>query len=128
MCNTDIYLCAFILSTKDPWTVAYHAPPSMGFSRQEYWSGLPFPPLGIFPTQGSNLCLPHCSQMLYHVSHQGSYIYVHDTTKNTQLNCNFLNIWWKTSVSKHDSQITDKQGEIFFRFIYKHMNSRYKSI
>ena len=26
-----------------PWTVAYHAPPSMGFSRQEYWSGLPFP-------------------------------------------------------------------------------------
>ena len=27
-----------------PWTVAYHSPPSMGFSRQEYWSGLPFPP------------------------------------------------------------------------------------
>ena len=26
-----------------PWTVAYRAPPSMGFSRQEYWSGLPFP-------------------------------------------------------------------------------------
>ena len=26
-----------------PWTLAYHAPPSMGFSRQEYWSGLPFP-------------------------------------------------------------------------------------
>ena len=26
-----------------PWTVAYHAPPSMGFSRQGYWSGLPFP-------------------------------------------------------------------------------------
>ena len=26
-----------------PWTVAYPAPPSMGFSRQEYWSGLPFP-------------------------------------------------------------------------------------
>ena len=26
-----------------PWTVVYQAPPSMGFSRQEYWSGLPFP-------------------------------------------------------------------------------------
>ena len=25
-----------------PWTVAYHTPSSMGFSRQEYWSGLPF--------------------------------------------------------------------------------------
>ena len=28
-----------------PWTVAYQAPPSMGFSRQEYWSGVPFPNL-----------------------------------------------------------------------------------
>ena len=27
----------------DPWTVAHQAPPSIGFSRQEYWSGLPFP-------------------------------------------------------------------------------------
>ena len=27
-----------------PWAVAYQAPPSMGFSRQKYWSGLPFPP------------------------------------------------------------------------------------
>ena len=29
-----------------PWTVAYQAPPSMGFSRQGYWSGLPFPSPG----------------------------------------------------------------------------------
>ena len=29
-----------------PWTVAYQVPPSTGFSRQEYWSGLPFPPPG----------------------------------------------------------------------------------
>ena len=29
-----------------PWTVAYQASPSMGFSRQEYWSGLPFPSPG----------------------------------------------------------------------------------
>ena len=32
-----------------PWTVAYRAPLSMGFSRQEYWSGLPFPSPGIEP-------------------------------------------------------------------------------
>ena len=31
-----------------PWTVAYQAPPSMGFSWQEYWSGLPFPSPGHF--------------------------------------------------------------------------------
>ena len=32
-----------------PWTVAYQAPLSMGFSRKEYWSGLPFPPPGDLP-------------------------------------------------------------------------------
>ena len=32
-----------------PWTVAYQAPPSLGFSRQEYWSGLPFPSPGDLP-------------------------------------------------------------------------------
>ena len=32
-----------------PWTVAYQAPPSMGFSRQEYWSGLPFVSPGDLP-------------------------------------------------------------------------------
>ena len=35
-----------------PWTVAYHASPSMGFSRQEYWSGLPFPSPGDLPNPG----------------------------------------------------------------------------
>ena len=35
-----------------PWTVARQAPLSMGFSRQEYWSGLPFPPPGDLPDTG----------------------------------------------------------------------------
>ena len=35
-----------------PWTVAHQAPPSMGFSRQEYWSGLPFPSPGYLPDPG----------------------------------------------------------------------------
>ena len=34
-------------------TVAYHAPPSMGFSRQEYWSGLPFPSPEDLPNPGT---------------------------------------------------------------------------
>ena len=34
------------------WTVAYQAPPSMGFSRQDYWSGLPFPSPGDLPDPG----------------------------------------------------------------------------
>ena len=55
-----------------PWTVAHQAPPSTGFSRQQYWSGLPFPSPGIFLTQWSNPGLPHCRQTSYHLSHQGS--------------------------------------------------------
>ena len=35
-----------------PWTVAYQAPPSMGFPKQEYWSGLPFPSPGDLPNPG----------------------------------------------------------------------------
>ena len=35
-----------------PWTVAYQAPQSMEFSKQEYWSGLPFPSPGDFPNPG----------------------------------------------------------------------------
>ena len=48
------------------WTVAHKAPLSMGFSRQEYRSGLPCP--GIFPTQGLNLHLLRllpCRWILY---------------------------------------------------------------
>ena len=35
-----------------PWTIAYQAPQSMGFSRQECWSGLPFPSPGYLPDLG----------------------------------------------------------------------------
>ena len=42
--------CVRLFAT--PWTVAYQAPPSMGFSRQECWSGLPFPSLGDLPDPG----------------------------------------------------------------------------
>ena len=40
------------LTLMTPWTVAYQAPLSMGFSRQEYWSGLPFPSPGDLPNPG----------------------------------------------------------------------------
>ena len=68
------FSCVLLLET--PWTIAYQAPPSMGFSRQEHWSGLPLssplPSPRIFSTQGSNPGLPHCRRILYQLSHQGS--------------------------------------------------------
>ena len=55
-----------------PWTVAYNAPLSMEFSRQEYWSGLPFPSPGDLPSLVIKPGSPACSQTLYRLSHQGS--------------------------------------------------------
>ena len=58
-----------------PWTVAHQTPPSMEFSRQEYWSGLPFPSPGDLPDPGIEPGSPATqadAQMLYRLSHQGS--------------------------------------------------------
>ena len=56
MKNRDLVLKVKLLSCVGLfvtlWTVAYQAPPSMGFSRQEYWSGLPFPSPGDLPDPG----------------------------------------------------------------------------
>ena len=51
-----LYCCCSVaescLTLVTPWTAAHQAPLSMGFSRQEYWSGLPFPPPGNLPNPG----------------------------------------------------------------------------
>ena len=69
-------ICASSLShvglSVTPWTVAHQAPLSMGFSGQEYWSGVPCPPPGDLLNPGINPGLPHCRRILYHLSHQGS--------------------------------------------------------
>ena len=62
--------CVQLFTT--PWTVAYQAPLSMVFSRQKYWSGLPFPSPGDLPDPGTEPGLPCCKQTLKHLSHQGS--------------------------------------------------------
>ena len=48
--------CVQLFAT--PWTVAHQAPLSMGFSRQEYWSALPFPTPGDLPHPGIKLASP----------------------------------------------------------------------
>ena len=56
-----------------PWTVAHRAPRPMGFSRQQYWSGLPFPSPGesSWPRDWTWVsCIGR--QILYHLSHWGS--------------------------------------------------------
>ena len=68
--------CCLLLSRVQlcatPWSVAPQAPLSMGFSRQEYWSGLPCPPPGDLPHPGIKPRSRHCRWILYCLSHQGS--------------------------------------------------------
>ena len=59
------FSCVWLRATL--WTVALQAPLSMGFSRQEYWSGLPCP-----PAEDPHLRIELASQVLYHLSHQGN--------------------------------------------------------
>ena len=42
-CKVKVKSLSHVLLFATPWTAAYQAPPSMGFSRQEYWSGVPSP-------------------------------------------------------------------------------------
>ena len=55
-----------------PETAAHQAPPSLGFSRQEHWSGLPFPSPGDIPDPGIKLGPPALQVDSLLLSHQGS--------------------------------------------------------
>ena len=69
----DLRLCVLVAqlcqTAFNPMNCSHQAPLSMQFSRQEYWSGLPFLLPEIFLTQVSNPGLPHCKLMLYHFSY-----------------------------------------------------------
>ena len=55
-----------------PWAVARQTLLSMGFCRQEYWSGLPFPSAEALPHPEINSGLLHCRQILYRLSYEVS--------------------------------------------------------
>ena len=55
-----------------PWTVARQAPLSIEFSREEYWSRLPFPSPGDFPDPGTEPRSPALQAILYQLIQQGS--------------------------------------------------------
>ena len=63
---------SFVQLFETPRTVAYQAPPSMGFSRQEYWSGLPFPSPGDLPDPGMELRYPALQADTLTSENQGS--------------------------------------------------------
>ena len=75
-----------------PWTVAYQAPLSMGFSRQEDWSGLPFPSPGESFQPRDRTCISYVpcigNRILYHQRHLGSlrvYLFIYLAVSGSSL-------------------------------------------
>ena len=74
------YLLSRIQLFATPWIVARQAPLSMGFFRQEYWSGLPYPSPGDLPNLGIEPGLLNYRQILYSLSYEGSpYVSIRQT-------------------------------------------------
>ena len=76
-------------SSVTPWTVAHQAPLSMGFPRQEYWSGLSFPSQGDLPNPGIEPASPalagrFCSFFTPESPGSGTYYQKNSQDKNTQ--------------------------------------------
>ena len=73
--TTDTMLLSHVWLFVTPWTVALQAPLSLGFFRQEYCSGLPFPPSVDLPNPGIKSMSPvflHCRWVLHLLSHRGN--------------------------------------------------------
>ena len=97
--------CCLVQLFATPWTVARQAPLSMEFSRQEYWSGLPFLLQGIFPTQGLNPTLLHWQVDSLPLSHLGSTPFDGYFTENSDLAMETMEKPFYCSISwKHSNQ------------------------
>ena len=97
-----VFSCAVMSNSETLWTVAHQAPLFTGFSRQKYWSGLPFPPPGDLPDPGiePEFPVPPALQIdSLPLSHQGS------LPATIRINCNINP--YKCSV-KHGS-LNEKQ-------------------
>ena len=70
--NIKVKLLSRVRLFATPWAIAYQTPPSMGFSRQEYWSGLPFPFPGDLPSLGIEPTCPALQADSLPLNHQGS--------------------------------------------------------
>ena len=82
------FSCVWLFATL--WTVAHQASPSMGFSRQECWSELPFPPPGDFPNPGTEPMSPVALALQVDsllLSHQGS---PYMTFSSVQFSCSVV--------------------------------------
>ena len=87
-----VCVCAQSCPTLTPWTVAHQAPLSMGFLRQEYWSGLPFPPpILLYAAAAAAKSLQSCLTVQPHRRQPTRLPCPWDSQgKNTGVGCHFL--------------------------------------
>ena len=97
------------------WTVGHQAPLSMGFHRQEYWNGLPFPSSGDIPHQDPNLHLLHLQAGSLPLSHQGS---PRTEIQNSYILSIYLHKQIRLSIvliSQNEQEKQQKVGETVFK-------------
>ena len=74
-----------------PWTVSLQAPLCMELSRQEYWTGLPFPSPEDLPHPGIKpMTSLHCGQILYLLSRQGSPVLAHSSSSSNSVSSSVM--------------------------------------
>ena len=77
-------LCEPLTAYRLPWTIDCHASLSMGFPRQEYWSGWTFPTLGHLPDPGIELASPALASRFFTTEPSGSpLMYIQKTLRKT---------------------------------------------
>ena len=97
-CVPACWVASVVQLSATPWTVAHQTPLSMGFSRQEYWSGLPCPPPGALPSprmkpmspgssalQADSVPLSHQGSPMNHGSHLQNYLNLYNAIKGVKL-------------------------------------------
>ena len=77
-----VFSHSVVCNSATPWTVAGQSPLSIAFSRQEYWSGLPFPPPGDPPDSGIEPASPELASGFFITEPPGKTV-----GKNMQHNC-----------------------------------------
>ena len=89
-----------------PWTIACQAPLSLGFSRQEYWSGLPFPSLGNFPDPGIKPMSPASPTLA------GKFFTTETPRKSSSLECYCCSVA-KSCLTLFNQWIAGSQASLF---------------
>ena len=114
-CCLVTMLCQILLWP--PWTMVSEAPLSMGFPRQEYWSGLPFPSPGDRPNPGTEPVSPAWQVDSQPLSHLGTIMSTMEKyIERLEVNRSFL-LLWVDRLWVSFSQLL-KCGQIGFPFIF----------